>query len=260
LGCSSLPSGRTTPDRSGSTSQAADVTARTFSRPPPEERPGLATGWGEDRDSRVALTEFCRANGNTPAATGLLYYNDREGTQAMLAQLGGEPRSVSGLQSLPAGYVAVGLQDGNGRWLEGWNVRGGTHVVGEGGERYAVVVRNETGCRIEVVVSVDGLDVLEGKPASYRKRGYILEPYESYNIEGFRMNWEAVAAFRFSPVSQSYAALRHDDTRNVGVIGVAAFTEKNREVAKRREADPFPRSWATPPWDKRPSDFARVMK
>jgi hypothetical protein len=31
------------------------------------------------------------------------------------------------------------------------------------------------------------------------------------------------------------------------VIGVAVFLEKNEEVAKRLKADPFPRSWASPP-------------
>jgi hypothetical protein len=124
-----------------------------------------------------------------------------------------------------------------------------THLVGEKRVRYAVVVRNDTIGRLELVASVDGLDVLDGKPASFHKRGYILEPGETYAIEGFRTGPDAVAAFRFGSVGQSYAALKHDDTRNVGVIGIAAFAEKNKEVERRRAADPFPRSWATPAHD-----------
>ena len=37
---------------------------------------------------------------------------------------------------------------------------------------------------------------------------------------------DAVAAFEFSGVGASYANLRHGDTRNVGVIGLAVFTER----------------------------------
>ena len=57
-----------------------------------------------------------------------------------------------------------------------------------------------------------------------------------------------VAAFRFSRVDRSYAALKHGDTRNVGVVGLAVFTEREPEVWRRNGANPFPGSrWATPP-------------
>jgi hypothetical protein len=35
-----------------------------------------------------------------------------------------------------------------------------------------------------------------------------------------------VAAFKFSSVANSYANLRHGDTRNDGVIGITGFTRK----------------------------------
>jgi len=68
------------------------------------------------------------------------------------------------------------------------------------------------------------LDVVDGLPASTGKRGYLLEPYSTLQIEGFRRSREQVAAFRFAKVKDSYAARTGSD-RNVGVIGVALFRE-----------------------------------
>ncbi len=63
-----------------------------------------------------------------------------------------------------------------------------------------------------------------------------------------------MAAFRFSDVPASYAALRHGETGNVGVIGMAVFERAgadpytSREIHRRHNADPFPDSrFATPP-------------
>ncbi|WP_437728442.1 hypothetical protein [Sorangium sp. So ce861] len=42
-----------------------------------------------------------------------------------------------------------------------------TYVEGRSGQRYALRVRNLTGGRVEVVPSVDGLDVQSGKDASF---------------------------------------------------------------------------------------------
>ena len=126
-------------------------------------------------------------------------------------------------------------------------------VVGEEGRRYSIVIRNQCELRLEVVLSVDGLDVLDGRPASVRKRGYVVEPHRKLVVDGFRQSSEAVAAFRFGPVRESYAHEKYGNTRNVGVIGVAIFNEfgtnpwTDREVQKRLHANPFPGGLATPP-------------
>ena len=72
-------------------------------------------------------------------------------------------------------------------------------------------------------------------------------------VEGFRQSTDAVAAFRFGPVRESYANEKYHNTRNVGVIGVAIFNERGTapwtrsEVQKRLNANPFPGGFATPP-------------
>jgi hypothetical protein len=98
-------------------------------------------------------------------------------------------------------------------------------VLGDLGERYRVRIVNPTAVRVEAVLSVDGLDAIDGKPANLGKRGYIVPAYGDVTIDGWRTSLDTVAAFRFSSVRESYAAsTRHP--RNVGVIGVAFFRER----------------------------------
>lgn len=124
---------------------------------------------------------------------------------------------------------------------------------GEQGRRYAIVVRNQSDLRLEAVLSVDGLDVIDGRADSVRKRGYVIGPHRTVVVEGFRQSTEAVAAFQFSSVRESYAQEKYRNTRNVGVIGLALFHERgtspwtDREVQKRLRAEPFPNRFATPP-------------
>jgi hypothetical protein len=103
---------------------------------------------------------------------------------------------------------------------------GRSYVLGTVGERYAVVLSNPTAQRVEAVISIDGLDAIDGTPADYaHKRGYILPAYGSATIEGFRTSIDQVATFRFSSVADSYAG-RLGQARDVGVIGVAFFPER----------------------------------
>ena len=100
--------------------------------------------------------------------------------------------------------------------------------MGAIGERYRVRISNPTARRVEAVVSIDGLDAIDGKTASFEdKRGYVIAPYGEVTIEGFRTSLDQVATFRFSSVRDSYAGRKGQD-RNVGVIGIAFFPERER--------------------------------
>jgi hypothetical protein len=100
---------------------------------------------------------------------------------------------------------------------------------------------------------VDGLDVINSQTGSFANRGYIVSPFSTVEIDGFRRSLDTVAAFRFGSVHGSYAT-KKDDDRNVGVIGVALFHERgsrfpwtNDEVNRRHDANPFPGEFAEPP-------------
>jgi len=86
------------------------------------------------------------------------------------------------------------------------------------------VMRNKTAGRLLTVLSVDGLNALNGQTAATAQSGYVLSPWQSAEIAGWRKSMDDVAAFYFTSVADSYAG-RTDRPRNVGVIGVAVYRE-----------------------------------
>ncbi len=143
--------------------------------------------------------------------------------------------------------------DDRGQALPGIAEGSRSFVVGHLGDRYSIRVNNSSGERFEILATVDGLDVLDGRPGSFAKRGYMIDAYSTLDIDGFRRSTSEVAAFRFGSVKDSYAARTSGD-RNVGVIGIAVFREFQRgypdrfdENRRRDNADPFPQRFAAPP-------------
>jgi hypothetical protein len=219
--------------------------------PAPAERPGLATQWGETRESHVHDVSFLRGDPERPFALAQIFYNDGAGVRALAAYHGGiRPLSLP----VANGAITVSIRDGSGNPLPGMSSGGRTYVTGREGERYTLSITNGTPRRFEAVATVDGLDVINGHSGSLENRGYVLMPWQSLEIDGFRQSEDAVAAFRFSKVGDSYAAKR-GEARNVGVIGVAFFAERGddwsrEELRTRDTASPFPsdRAYAPRPW------------
>ncbi len=102
--------------------------------------------------------------------------------------------------------------------------RGRLYVVGTPGAKYSLLLNNKTGERVLTVVSVDGINVITGDTATPAQSGYVLNPWGSVAIDGWRKNMSEVAAFVFTSLPESYAA-RTGRPGNVGVIGVAVFRE-----------------------------------
>jgi hypothetical protein len=228
-----------------------ESSARSYA-PKDEERsrPGLGTSWGEAVSSRVSTTSFVREDDDSPDATASFFYNDEHGVSAMT-----RGRFVDwneSVRSLAPG-VTVSITDTSGRALPAARVDGRIYAVGHDGDRYMIHVDNRSGARVEAVATVDGLDVIDGEEGSMEKRGYVIAPYGSLDIEGFRESEGSVRAFRFGSTNDSYAS-RRGKGRNVGVIGIALFRERGSsprwtadEVYRRETADPFPNRFAPPP-------------
>jgi len=215
-----------------------------------QERPGLGTTWGETMASHVSNAPFDRAS-SSPFSITTIRYNDQSGIAAMLR--GAEFADFRSSTPAGNGMLTVRLTDANGSTLPTFSNQGRSLVQGEHGERYMIEIANQTSSRFEAVVTVDGLDVIDGRPGSLAKRGYLVQPFATVQIDGFRQNMDQVAAFRFGSVRGSYAASKGSD-RNVGVIGVAVFAERgarrpwtDREISRRESADPFPGRFASPP-------------
>jgi hypothetical protein len=266
--CAGSPKQRAGGSYGGGTSSAGDSSAGYAAESPgsadyggghshqpvdrtPAERPGLGTEWGETVRSEVRMRPFARAS-SSPFAAVAIHYNDADGVAAQTRYLG-DYRLQPLRAYTPHGGISVALTDAHGNLLPGGQVSGRNLVVGQHGQRYNLVIENRTGGRYEVVASVDGLDVIDGKHGDLAKRGYILEPHGNLVIDGFRQSDSAVAAFRFGRVADSYAARTSGD-RNVGVVGVALFAEAGSawttdELRRRDTANPFPgdRGYARPP-------------
>jgi len=106
------------------------------------------------------------------------------------------------------------------------------YIVGVPGHEYLVRIRNQTGARVLVVTSVDGVNVISGDTASPSQSGYVLDPWGSVEIAGWRKGLDHVAAFYFTDLRDSYAA-RTGRPHNVGVIGVAVFQERPTRISNR---------------------------
>lgn len=228
---------------------AAESSSSIAQAQPAPERPGLGTQFGEQVYAPISFTPFVRSS-PSPWAEVALHYNDADGVNAHARYLGTTPQPLEVYAG--DGSLSVALVDDLGRTLPGVSAAGRTLIMGQDGDRYRIVVRNATTARFEIVASVDGLDVIDGKPADPNRRGYIVDPHDTLVIDGFRTSDANVAAFRFGAVSDSYAAQTSGD-RNVGVVGLAIFSERGAvwtpaELQRRDTANPFPsRGYAMPP-------------
>lgn len=220
----------------------------SFTAAAPTVRPGLGTSYGEQHFSQITTAPFVRG-ATQPDVLLSLWYNDLDGVRQAQGAFGSGFDSLS-QASTSDGALVVSVVDDSGYSMSSAQVGDKRYVVGQPGQRYELVVQNNSAQRFEVVASVDGLDVIDGQTASFAKRGYIVDPWSSITIDGWRTGHDTVAAFRFSGMDDSYAE-RKGDGRNIGVIGFAFFHERGgvpwQELQRRDHADPFPNRFAEPP-------------
>ena len=112
-----------------------------------------------------------------------------------------------------------------GQTLPVYFARGEYWVAGTPGAKYSVSVANASGGRVLAVMSVDGVNVLNGDTAGVEQPGYVFNAYQRYDVNGWRKSNHEIAAFEFVASPASYAE-RTGRPANVGVIGVALFTER----------------------------------
>ncbi|MBT2745636.1 MULTISPECIES: hypothetical protein [unclassified Lysobacter] len=142
--------------------------------------------------------------------------------------------------------VAVIDRD-NGDWLQNWSHRGQQWIAGTPGHRYSVRLTNSSDRRVLVVLSVDGVNAVSGQTASPSQAGYVLEAWQSTEINGWRKSMDDVAQFVFTDLPDSYAA-RTGRPDNVGVIGVAVFQERQIYRPVYEQPRPYPSPYPYPPY------------
>lgn len=105
-----------------------------------------------------------------------------------------------------------------------YDVRG-VFIEGKPGTEYTLRIKNNGSSRILAVPTVDGLNVINGKPGTFSDTGYVIDGYSSVDIDGWRVSNDKVRRFYFTAPQDSYA-MKRDKGENLGVIGVAVFWER----------------------------------
>lgn len=127
----------------------------------------------------------------------------------------GQARGLVGLSVIDreSGQVLPEVRDQRDHW-----------IAGTPGHRYRVRLTNHSDQRVLAVLSVDGVNAITGETADPAQAGYVIGPWQSADIDGWRKSHQEIAGFVFTDVGDSYAS-RTGRPRHVGVIGIAVFDE-----------------------------------
>jgi hypothetical protein len=202
----------------------------------PKERPGLGTTLGREIDQTITRASFYRKAINAPDAIATFHYNDEEGAKLMAEMVGKPVKRTGGFDLIPGKLRVTVLPyySYHERSFDYYLAGGRAFVAGRPGEGYRIRLENLTQTQIEAVLSIDGLDILDGLPASVRKPGYVIPAKGIVDVNGMRSGGK-MKSLIFSSVAKSRAATAFGESgaRNVGVIGIAIYEE---DVAARRRA------------------------
>ncbi len=110
--------------------------------------------------------------------------------------------------------------DGSGRY----------YVEARTGSRYCVSLANRSGERLGVVLTVDGLNAISGARDLGRGRMYVLDPWQSTSVQGWRTSLQEVRQFTFVDERRSYAARTGQANEKMGWIEVSVYRERRPYV------------------------------
>jgi len=120
----------------------------------------------------------------------------------------------------------------NGRPIKKYGHNGLTFVEGRKNTVYTIKFKNNTAAQVLAIVSVDGLSVVDGKPATASSRGYIVPAYSPVEIKGWRVSEDRSSDFVFSDKPTAYSTQSQGQDINCGVVSVKVIAEKVRPVTK----------------------------
>ena len=111
----------------------------------------------------------------------------------------------------------------------------GIETVGAwGDEPFEIRFKNNTWQRVQVKISLDGTDILSGKPADTEvsKDMWVVNGYATLSLKAWPETNNGGAAFVFTSADKSVAVHTHGDLSSRGIIAAAVFTEGHVEPIK----------------------------
>jgi hypothetical protein len=113
----------------------------------------------------------------------------------------------------------------DGRPVAEYAGRGTTYVEARRGREYSIRLRNHTGERIAIALSVDGLNTIDAKTTPVRLASkWILEPWGSLTLDGWQTSASTARRFFFTSEARSYGAWL-GRTRSFGLVSAAVYRE-----------------------------------
>ena len=108
------------------------------------------------------------------------------------------------------------------------------YVIAKDNETYRIRVSNRSARRVGLVIAIDGRNIISGKKSFLKshERMYILEPYQTQEIEGWRTGRNRTNRFYFTNIDNSYAADFGDYTA-MGVVALAVFKERRQKISQQ---------------------------
>ncbi len=124
--------------------------------------------------------------------------------------------------------------DFKNRSLKKYNIEGIETVGAWGNEPFEIRFTNNTYQKIQVKISVDGTDILTGKPADTEitKDMWVVNGYGTLELKAWPETHNGGAQFIFTSANNSVAVHTHGDLSSRGIIAAAVFVEGHVEPIK----------------------------
>lgn len=142
-------------------------------------------------------------------------------------------------------FEAYATSDNGKRYTE-IKKSSGTYLQVGKNEEYSIVVRNPLPVRVAVAVTIDGLNVIDGKRTTPDKaEKWMIDANSSITLRGWQTDRSSLRRFVFTDQGGSFAEWKGDRdnkkyTQNLGVIGAAFFwNSAELEEALRPPPQPF---------------------
>jgi hypothetical protein len=130
--------------------------------------------------------------------------------------------------------------DFNGRTLKKYALEGIDSVGVWGDEKFELHFHNKSQEDVQVRISLDGTDILTGKPANLEINHdmWIVRAGRTLHLKAWAETSNGGASFVFTGADKSVSLHTHGDMSHKGIISAAVFTERDRPVrvynARRR--------------------------
>lgn len=115
----------------------------------------------------------------------------------------------------------------NGEVFQAFEVEDESIIGVRKNEPFEIVFKNKTGSAVQVRLSLDGTDILTGKPATTSPQGkmWFVNAYGTLKLSAWPETDESGSRFVFTDPESGVSVNTHGNTRGVGLIAAAVYVD-----------------------------------